>query len=101
MEEIIMTLGVIARLTIKEGKNDEFESVFKEMVAAVRANEPGCNFYDLHRSKEDSQSYVVLEQYADKDAMKAHSSSEHFKTIGAKMGPCMAKGADIEVMEGV
>ncbi|MFT5580110.1 MAG: quinol monooxygenase YgiN [Paraglaciecola psychrophila] len=56
-----MTLGVIARLTIKEGKNDEFEAVFKEMVAAVRANEPGCHFYDLHRSKDDAQAYIVLE----------------------------------------
>lgn len=96
-----MAVGVIARLSIKEGKNDEFESVFKEMIAAVRKNEPGCNFYDLHKSKDDPQGYIVLEQYADKDALKAHSSSDHFKTIGAKMGGCMAKAGEIEVMDSV
>jgi len=34
-------IGVIATLTVAEGKNDEFESVFADLAAAVRANEPG------------------------------------------------------------
>ena len=33
-----MAIGIVAKLTIQEGKNEEFEAIFKEMMADVRAN---------------------------------------------------------------
>jgi hypothetical protein len=36
-----MTVGIVATIKIQAGKNAEFEAVAKEMMAAVRANEPG------------------------------------------------------------
>jgi quinol monooxygenase YgiN len=100
-EENDMAIGIIARLKIQEGKNAEFEGIFLELQAAVKANEPGCNFYSLHKSQDDPQTYVVLEQYADEDSLKAHGGSDHFKTIGARMGPCMAGRPDLEQMQAV
>jgi len=94
-----MAIGVIARLKIQEGKGSEFEAVFSEMEAAVNTNEPGNNFYSLHKSRADENEYIVLEQYVDQAAMDAHGKSDHFKTIGAKMGPFMAGRPDIEVMD--
>ena len=38
-----MAIGMIARIKIQEGKNDEFEAVFKKLEAAVAENENGCN----------------------------------------------------------
>lgn len=96
-----MAVGVIARLKIQEGKNEEFEGIFKKLQAAVRENEPENNFYAIHKSASDPQTYVVLEQYADQAALDAHSKTEHFKSIGAKMGSCMAGAPEIEVMEAV
>ncbi len=96
-----MAIGVIAKLRIQEGKNSEFEEVFKELAAAVRANEPDNNFYALHKSRSDPQLYIVLEQYADQAALDAHSKTDHFRTIGARMGPCMGGAPDIEVMDAV
>ncbi|MFB0932597.1 MAG: antibiotic biosynthesis monooxygenase [Pseudomonadales bacterium] len=55
-----MAIGVIATLPIQPGKNAEFEAIFAELEAAVKANEPGCNFYSLHKSRADENSYVVL-----------------------------------------
>ena len=46
-----MAIGVIATIPVQEGKNDEFEAVFMELATQVLANEPGCNFYALNRSK--------------------------------------------------
>ena len=43
-----MTIGVIAKLKIQEGKNAEFESTFLELQAVVASSEPGNNFYSLH-----------------------------------------------------
>ncbi|MDA0790954.1 MAG: putative quinol monooxygenase [Proteobacteria bacterium] len=95
-----MAIGMIARLKIQEGKNAEFEEIFLRLQAAVKANEPGCNFYSLHRSS-DPQTYVVLEQYADEASMKAHSASDHFRTIGREMGSCMAGRPELEQLEAV
>ena len=96
-----MAIGVIARLTIQDGKNDEFEAVFAELQSAVAANESGNIFYGLHRSRENDTAYVVLEQYADQAALDAHSASDHFKTIGARLGPCMAGRPDVEYFDAV
>jgi quinol monooxygenase YgiN len=96
-----MTIGIIARLTIQPGKNAEFESIFVELQAAVAANEPGNNFYALHKSRTDENQYIVLEQYVDQAAIDAHGASDHFKTIGAKMGSCLAGRPEIEAMDAI
>ena len=67
-----MAIGVIATIPVQEGKNDEFEAVFMELAAQVLANEPGCKFYALNRSKSDPQVYKVLESYENQAALEAH-----------------------------
>lgn len=96
-----MTVGVIAKLKVQEGKGEEFEKVFAELSAAVRAKEEGNIFYVLHRARNDPLTYVVLEQYKDQAAMDTHGKSDHFRSIGAKMGPCLAGAPSIEVLDGV
>ncbi|HJN50714.1 MAG: putative quinol monooxygenase [Pseudomonadales bacterium] len=100
-KEINMAIGVIAKLKIQEGKNSEFEGIFQELAAAVRANEAGNNFYALHKSRSDPQLYIVLEQYVDQAALDAHGKTDHFRSGGAKMGPCMGGAPEIEVMDAV
>ena len=48
-----MAVGLLATITIKEGKNEEFEEAFLDLTELVRANEPGNAFYALHRSPTD------------------------------------------------
>ena len=81
-----MTIGVIAKLTVAEGKNEEFERIFSELVSQVAANEPGNNFYQVHRSRQDPQLYIVLEQYTDQESLDAHGSSDHFRSLGRELG---------------
>ena len=94
-----MAIGVVAKLKIQAGKGEEFEGIFAELEKAVHENEPGNNFYALHKSRDDDETYFVLEQYADQDALDAHGKSDHFKTIGAKMGGCMAGRPEVEYMD--
>jgi quinol monooxygenase YgiN len=96
-----MAIGIIAKLPIQEGKNEEFEAIFKGLAEQVRANEPGNIFYELHKSRTDPQMYVVLEQYADEEAMAAHGKTDYFRASGAKMGPCMSGAPAIEIMDAV
>ena len=95
-----MAIGMIARIKIQEGKNDEFEAVFKKLEAAGAENEDGCNFYSCHRT-EDPNVYVVLEQYKDGDAMAAHGKSDHFRTFGREMGAFMDGRPDLEQLTSI
>ena len=91
-----MSVGIVATIKIKEGTNAEFEAVAKELMAAVRANEPGNQVYQFCKSQSDPTTYVVMELYADQAAVDTHGKTDHFRTIGAKMGPFMAGRPDIQ-----
>lgn len=93
-------IGLIATLRVQAGKEAEFEGVFAELSAAVRANEPGNSYYKLFKTGDDGV-YKVLECYDDNDARKAHGASDHFRTIGAKLGPCLAGAPEIESLSAV
>ena len=94
-------VGVIATLTVAEGKNADFEAAFSELMAAVRANEPGNEFYSVFQSKENPREYKVLERYVDQAALDAHGKSDHFRASGPKLAPCMAAAPVIERLDGI
>jgi len=94
-------IGVIATLTVAEGKNAEFEAIFTALSKEVRANEPGNIAYQLTRSRSNPQVYKVLELYKDQDALTHHGQTEYFKAAGPKIGPTMAGRPEIEYLDGV
>ena len=97
----IMTVGIVATLKIKPDMNEEFENTFKDLMTAVKDNEPGNHFYVLHRSRDDKNTYVVMEQYEDQTAVDAHGKSEAFKTASAELGGCMAGPPQVKMFDGV
>lgn len=92
-------IGVVAKLTIAEGKHEEFEQVAKDLMAKVKANEPGTLTYQLYKSKSEPSVYIFMEQYASEDALKAHGASEYFKAAGPKLAPCLAGRPDIQYFD--
>lgn len=89
-------IGVVAKLKIADGKEAEFEAIAKDLMAQVKANEPGCLTYQLYKSNKDANTYIFMEQYSSQDALKAHGQTEYFKAAGPKMGPCLAGAPEIE-----
>jgi len=57
-----MANGLLANITILEGKNEEFESAFLDLTEKVRANGPSNVFCALHKSNSGPQVYKVMEQ---------------------------------------
>jgi quinol monooxygenase YgiN len=96
-----MAIGVTAKLQVQAGKNQEFEAIFGKLAAAVNASEPGCLFYALHKSREDEQTYIVLEQYVDQAALEAHGKTDHYRSAGKELAGCMAAAPEIELMDAV
>jgi quinol monooxygenase YgiN len=93
-------IGIIATLRVQPGKEAEFEGVFAELAAAVNAGEPGNSYYRLFRT-DAAGVYKVLECYDDGAAVEAHRASDHFRTLGAKLGPCLAGAPEIETLRAV
>lgn len=96
-----MTIGVIARIVVQEGKTAEFEAVFTDLARQVRANEPGNIAYQLTKSRTEPNVYKVLEIYKDQDALTAHASAEHFKAAGPSLGAVLAGRPEIEYLDAV
>jgi quinol monooxygenase YgiN len=96
-----MAIGVVATLKVAEGKNADFEAVFRDLAAQVKANEPGNQLYRVFKSKADAQTYVVMETYADQAALEAHGKSDHFRAAGPKLGPCLAGRPDIQYFDSI
>ena len=88
-------------LEIQDGKQEEFESVFRDLMAEVRKNEPGNVFYQLARDDQSATTYHVLEAYSDKRAFDAHGKSEYLKASQSNLRACLAEGPKGEMMEGV
>ncbi|HBD13117.1 MAG TPA: antibiotic biosynthesis monooxygenase [Porticoccaceae bacterium] len=93
-------IGVIATLKIQDGKQAGFEALMKELTAAVRANEPACTLYQLHKTDE-STTYVMLEQYGSPADLEAHRVTPHFKELGGKLGEFLAGAPEVQVMPAV
>lgn len=96
-----MTIGVIAKLPVQEGKMAEFEAVFTELARQVRANEPGNLAYQLTKSRTEPGVYKVLELYKDQDALTHHSGTDHFKAAGPRFAAVLAGRPEIEYLDGV
>ena len=94
-------IGIVATLKVQDGKHAEFEGVFKQLMAKVRANEPGNVAYQLCKSRADANTYKVLELYNDQAALDAHRASDHFRSLGREMGAYMDGRADVETLDGV
>jgi len=70
---------MIARLKIirsKEGKESEFEDLFKKLDADVKANESNLITHELYRSPKNSRDYIVVERYTDQAALDTHTETE-------------------------
>ncbi len=80
-----MHIGGLKTILVKNGHEQEFETLFREMRAAIAHGEPGCWYYSLLKSRANARAYIVEEQYRDQAAFDAHQSSEYGKVYFPKI----------------
>jgi quinol monooxygenase YgiN len=89
-------IAVIAKLTVQEGKEEEFKTAGAEMVAAVKSNESGRTLqYSLTQSQKAPTEFYFIEAYADADAMADHGKTPHMAAFGGKIGGLLAGRPEI------
>ena len=89
-------IALIARMSVVEGRESEFEAVMSELIDQVRSNESGNRLYTL--VKNDS-GYAVMEIYDSPEALAAHGQSEHFRAAGPKFAGLLAGRPELTQFE--
>ena len=71
---------VVARYTVKDGKQDEVLSVLKRMIPLTRA-EPGNRAYVVNQLVEDPRQILLYEQYVEEAAFQFHIGRPEFGAL--------------------
>jgi quinol monooxygenase YgiN len=93
-------VGGLKIVQVKAEHTAEFERLFAELRAEMRAHEPDCLVYSLLKSRAQPGAYIVQEQYRNQAALDAHQKSAH----GAKYFPRMRaiiEKINVEYFDGV
>lgn len=73
-----MAYVVAATYTVKPGEQERVREILETM-APLSREEPGCLFYQAHRSPENPSIFFLYEQYENEEAYWAHQETTHFK----------------------
>jgi quinol monooxygenase YgiN len=89
-----MPVVVVATMTVKPESVDAVREILTRAVKDVH-DEPGCQLYALHES---GDTFVFVEQWADADALQAHSTAPAFTALVKDVGDHLAAAPDIKML---
>jgi quinol monooxygenase YgiN len=98
-QENRMAVTIIAKIKAKAGSEKALEDAFHDMIIKVRAAEPGCQAYVLHKSAKDPTQFVWYETYADQAAVDTHMKTEHMKAMGGRIKDLLDGAPQIEFLQ--
>lgn len=75
-----MAVVLVARWVANDGEEERVLAILEQLASASRA-EAGCLYYQPCRDREDPRRFLIFEVYADEDALRVHSESEHFQRL--------------------
>ena len=81
-----MSIRLTVQLPIKEGEAEAFEAAAGPALAQVKAEDKGCEMYDLFRSVDDPNRYVMVESWASEEDLEAHKTSAAMGEVGKAIG---------------
>jgi quinol monooxygenase YgiN len=85
---------VTAVLKAADDKGDDLEQAFRKLMPKV-LDDPGTVAYVVHRGMDDPTTFFVYEKYENADALKAHSSTAHFKEFSQAVGSLLAARPEV------
>jgi (4S)-4-hydroxy-5-phosphonooxypentane-2,3-dione isomerase len=89
-------LTVIVTLQVHPDKVDEFLDAIHENAVATLNDEPGCLRFDVHRSIEDENRFVLYEVYRDAAAFHhEHKATAHYRKWRAAAADYVVDGGHV------
>ena len=92
-----MPVVVVATMKAKPESVDAVRDACKQAIEAVH-QEPGCELYALH---EADGTFVFVEQWADAEALKTHSTAPAIGTLFGTVGEHLDGAPDIKMLQPV
>ena len=92
-----MPVVVVATMTVKPDSVDTARDILARAVDEVHG-EPGCQLYSLHQTGE---TFVFVEQWADEEALKTHSTAPAVGNMFKAVGEHLAGAPDIKMLQPV
>ncbi len=89
-----MPVVVVATMTAKPESVDTVRKACTEAIEAVH-DEPGCQLYALH---EANGTFVFVEQWADEEALKTHSTAPAIGKLFGTVGDHLDGAPDIKML---
>jgi autoinducer 2-degrading protein len=87
---------VLVNLTVKSDRTAEFLDGIHANALASLQNEPGCLRFDVHRSTDDPQHFVLYEIYTDEGAFRdAHRQTPHYAVWREVAARCVEPGGHL------
>ena len=79
MDLPVTPVVLIVKWIAQDGNQEEIAEILRVMKGLVR-QEPGCLSYEVFRSSEDPQEFMLVEAYRDQEAVTAHGQTDYFKS---------------------
>jgi quinol monooxygenase YgiN len=86
---------VVAELHGLVGRFAELEALLSELAAGSR-DEPGCKAFRVLTANAPGE-LVLLAEYADDTALRAHYATPHYRRYREQVGPLLARPSDVLV----
>ncbi|MGV0834763.1 putative quinol monooxygenase [Mycolicibacterium thermoresistibile] len=90
-----MPVVVVASFTAKPDSVDTVRAACTRAIEAVHA-EPGCDLYALHQT---DRTFVFIEQWADEDALKTHSTAPAVTAMFGEIGEHLDGAPDLKMLQ--
>lgn len=88
----------IARMTVKEGREEEFLALCRDLTDYVKKNEPKVLYYEFFRLREPRR-YAVMESFPDHATEDAHMTSAKLAELAPKISACLDGGWEREYFD--
>ena len=94
-------MAFIARLVVREGREQEFEELQKKLSDLTHEHEPDTLTYDFIRHREEPRTYVVYSSFKDEAAFQTHQESSFHDDLVPPILDCLAEEMDLQFFDGV
>lgn len=88
-------ISLLAKLTINEGTNNEFEGALANLVEASN-EEAGLEIYSAHKA--DDTTYWFFELYSDDGALGVHGRGDQMKAAMKALGDLLAGAPEVTML---
>lgn len=77
---------ILAHITIRGGKEAEFEAIARDLYRVSHGTEQGLRYYEYWRGQEERTYYALL-AFDDHRAFIEHQASDHHEAAAPRLGP--------------